>query len=78
MGQVARSLTIEDALATLARLPEILSAEEAAGAVGISVPTLRRRIQEGRLRALKTSAGRGGRLRILKKDLAQFLSEMGR
>jgi len=78
MGNLVRSLSLDDALAALAALSDVLSAEEAADALGISTSTLRRRIRDGDLRALRTSAGRGGRLRILKRDLAELLAEMGR
>ena len=64
-------------LAAFAGLREVLSLRESADALGVSVSTLRRRIRSGELRALRTSAGRGGRLRILKQDLAQLLAEMG-
>ena len=52
--------------------------EETARAVGVSTITIRRRIQSGELRAMRTHAGRGGRVRILKRDVARLLTEMVR
>ena len=77
MTKLLRRLSVDEALAALAGVRNILSIEEAADALGISTSTLRRRIQDGRLRAFKTTPGPGGRLRILKRDLALLLARMG-
>ena len=77
MSKLEKPLSLEEALAALAELPLVLSVDQASHAVGVSATTIRRRIQDGQLRALKTSAGHGGRLRILKRDLARLLAEMG-
>ncbi|MCK6460273.1 MAG: helix-turn-helix domain-containing protein [Planctomycetes bacterium] len=77
MTNPAQSLTLDDAAAALAARSEVLSLDEAAAALGISSSTLRRRIRSGQLRALRTSPGPGGRLRILRSDLARLLTEMG-
>jgi excisionase family DNA binding protein len=77
MDRLANPLSFGDALAALGELPRLLSVEQAADALSVSATTIRRRIQTGQLRAVKTSAGHGGRLRVLKYDLARLLSEMG-
>ena len=76
MSEQAHTITLKDALAALDELPQILTAKQAADAVGVSVVTIRRRIQEGALRAVRTQSGRGGRYRILKLDVAQLFVEM--
>ncbi len=78
MSTLGKPLSLEEAVASLEGLPHLLSAEQAGNALGLSTTTIRRRIREDKLRALKTAAGPGGRLRILKTDLARFLSELGR
>ncbi len=70
------TLTHKDALDALAICAEILSVSQAATAIGLSEVTLRRRIADGRLRAVRTQPGRGGQFRILKTDLAVLLVEM--
>ncbi len=70
------ALSLKDALEALNACPAVLSVEQAARAVGLSMVTIRRRIQHGSLRAARTSAGRGGRYRILKRDVAAMLVEM--
>jgi len=77
MAQPEHTHTIDELLEALESLPAVLSVGQAADAVGVSATTIRRRIREGRLRALKTTPRHGGRLRILKRDLVGLLAEMG-
>jgi len=76
MAHHEQSPTAEDLLEALDSLPAVLSVGQAADALGISTTTIRRRIREGQLRAMKTSIGHGGRIRILKRDLVELLAEM--
>ncbi len=78
MNQQGTTLTLKDALDALADHPSVASVETSARAIGVSPITLRRRIQDGALRAVRTSARRGGRYRVFKVDLARLLVEMAR
>ena len=70
------TLTYRDALDALAICAEVLSVAQAAAAIGLSEVTVRRRIADGSLRAIRTQPGRGGQYRILKTDLAALLVGM--
>jgi len=71
-------LTYEEAvrLLTEAAFPPIGSLAAASKAASLSRSTLRRRIKTGELRGIRTRAGRGGRYRISRVDLAGLLVSM--
>lgn len=72
---VAR-ISVDEFRDQLAHLPLMLSLQQAAEVSGLSKATLRRRIASGELRKLKSRECRGGRLRILRDDLARLLAHM--
>ena len=78
MTKNANTLSHKEALELVKGLPNLLTAVEAAAALGISVVTLRRRIRDGSLRAIRTRIQQGGRFRLLKADVAALLVEMSR
>ena len=69
-------ITVDEFREQLAHLPLVLTLQQAARASGLSTATLRRRIASGELRRLKSRECRGGRLRVLRDDLARLLSTM--
>ena len=72
------ALTLDEAKRVLADTgcPAICTLEQAQAATGLSKSTLRRRTSSGELRRLKSREARGGRLLILRDDLAQMLVAM--
>ena len=66
----------EDVRELLAELPAILDTRTVSNWLGVSERTIRRWIASGRLRALKTSSARGGRLRVPRRALMDFMAEM--
>ena len=72
----AARVTLDEFREQLAHLPLMLTLQQAAAVSGLSKATLRRRITSGELRKLKSRERRGGRLRVLRDDLAQLLSNM--
>ena len=78
MTKNANTLSHKEALDLVKGLPNLLTGVEAATALGISVVTLRRRIRDGSLRAIRTRIRQGGRFRLLKIDVAALLVEMSR
>ena len=69
-------ISLEEFRDQLAHLPMLLTLQQAAQASGLSAATLRRRIASGELRKLKSRERRGGRLRVLRDDLARLLAGM--
>jgi hypothetical protein len=69
-------LDLDEAMKALEDLPAILDLRDASRATGLSPATLRRRVASGELTALRTSAGRGGRMRFLKREVAKLLVAM--
>lgn len=74
--QRSSALTLQEALEALSYLPAVVAGTEAARALGVHERTLRRWRDQGRVRCLKTTPGNGGKLRYLRRDLAQLLVEM--
>lgn len=50
---------------------KFLSVSDAAVELAVSESTIRRWVRQGRLRAVRTSEGRGGRLRILESSVRE-------
>lgn len=57
-------------------LPPLVPLAEVARHCSVSTRTVRRWIEDGRVRRLRTSRGRGGRGLIPREDLARLLGEM--
>jgi excisionase family DNA binding protein len=55
------------------RSREYLTVPEVAMMLGVSAPTIRRRVAEGELRHVKLGAGRNSAVRISRTDLAAWL-----
>lgn len=73
MNSPAKPATAAVIAAALADLPEILTPQQAADALGVDRRTLDRWAVQGRLRKIKLAPGQSGAARILKADLVAFL-----
>lgn len=59
--------------AALADLPDVLTCQQAADALGVDRRTIDRWAAQGRIRKVKLSPGKTGAARILKASLLQLL-----
>jgi excisionase family DNA binding protein len=57
-------------------LPPLLDLKETAAVLRCSTRSVRRRVEDGRLRALRTAEGGSGRLLVPKSELKRLLSTM--
>jgi predicted site-specific integrase-resolvase len=57
-------------------LPDLVPAKQAAKFLTLTTRTLRNYRIRGRIRAIKTSPGRSGRVRYPKSEIAKLLAEM--
>ena len=55
----------------------LLTTREAAGVLRVCTRTVRKWVQGGRLVAMRTHAGRGGRLRIVLQEIERFVRANG-
>jgi hypothetical protein len=67
-------LTMAEALVALADYPAFMSCSQVQEATGFSASKVRSDADDGLLRGLKSRAGRGGRLRFRKLDVAAWLA----